>query len=405
VHPGLPDGPHFFFWYIVGPYIFVMKKYCLAAAKLLPVLITIVFVSGGFRQPSSDGPSVLPPTTHHYLYVAAPGIRNYLQYGGHGLLVFDMDDHFKFVKRIATGGLDDKGQPSNVKGIAVSPYTHCIYISTIQSLLCLDLQTEKLVWEKKYDHGCDRMSVSPDGKTIYLPSFEGDDWKVIDAKTGAVLHTIVTHSGSHNTVYGADGQRVYLEGLRSNYLTVVRTADYTTSQMGPFFNHIRPFTIDARQERCYVNCDSLLGFEVGDLHTGKMITHIDVKGFQMGPVKRHGCPSHGIALTPDERELWLADGFNEAIHIFSLGAAPRQTTTIKLSDQPGWITFSLDGKYALPSTGEVIDAETKKIVATLQDETGVHVQSEKMVEVQWNGARIVRVGDQFGIGRRGRDRK
>jgi len=398
-----------------------MKKYCLAAAGVVLAFL-IIIVPGGFRRPPViDAQPSLPPVIHHYLYVAVPGIRNYLQYGGHGLLVFDMDDRFKFVKRIPTGGLDDKGQPSNVKGIAVSSYTHCIYISTLQSLMCIDLQTEKLVWEKKYDNGCDRMSVSPDGKTIYLPSLEGDDWKVVDARTGDVLHKIVTHSGSHNTLYGPDGKKVYLEGLRSNYLTVVKAADYSVSQAGPFFNHIRPFTIDARQERCYVNCDSLLGFEVGDLRTGKMITHVDVKGFEMGPVKRHGCPCHGIALTPDERELWLADGFNEAIHVFSLGreggasagggpsaaggAVPRQGETIKLSDQPGWVTFSIDGKYALPSTGDVIDAKTKKIVATLLDEKGVHVQSEKMVEVEWEGERIVRAGDQFGIGRKGRDRK
>src|SRR5450631_4432639 len=64
-----------------------------------------------------------PLPVHHYLYVATPGVRNYLQYGGHGLLVFDMDENFRFIKRIATGGLDNKGQPSNVKGIAVSLYT------------------------------------------------------------------------------------------------------------------------------------------------------------------------------------------------------------------------------------------------------------------------------------------
>ncbi|MBS1603788.1 MAG: hypothetical protein JST42_14065, partial [Bacteroidetes bacterium] len=208
-----------------------------------------------------------PPSIHHYLYVAEPGIRNYLQYGGHGILVYDMDDHFKLLKRIPTGGLDDKGQPSNVKGVAVSLFTHCIYVSTILSLQCIDLLTGTSVWEKPYEGGCDRMSVSPDGKTIYLPSFEGDDWKVLDARTGDVLHKVVTHSASHNTIYGPDGKKVYLEGLRSNYLTVVRTSDYSTSLAGPFFDHIRPFTIDARQRRCYVNCDSLLGFEVGDLVT------------------------------------------------------------------------------------------------------------------------------------------
>jgi DNA-binding beta-propeller fold protein YncE len=337
----------------------------------------------------------------HYLYVAVPGVRNYLQYGGHGLLVFDMDNHFTFVKRIPTGGLDDKGQPSNVKGIAVSLYTHCIYISTMQSLLCLDLLTEKLVWEKTYEGGCDRMSVSPDGKTIYLPSFEGDDWKVVDAKTGAVLTKVVLHSASHNTVYGMDGKKVYLEGLKSNYLTAVNTADHEIAlTIGPFANHVRPFTIDSRQNRCFVNVDSLLGFEIGDLYTGKKTMHVDVQGFQTGPVKRHGCPSHGIALTPDEQEVWLADAFNESVHVFDISKhQPRLASSIKLSDQPGWITFSIDGKYALPSTGDIIEAKKKKIIATLQDETGAHVQSEKMVEVQFAGKQLLKAGDQFGLGR------
>lgn len=297
--------------------------------------------------------------------------------------------------------MDDKGQPSNVKGIAVSLYTHCIYISTIQAMQCIDLLTEKVLWEKKYENGCDRMSISPDGKTIYLPSFENDDWKVVDAKTGNVLHRIVLHSHSHNTLYGPDGKKVYLEGLRSNMLTVVNTADQKiVRQVGPFINHVRPFTIDAKQSRCFVNADSLLGFEVGDLNTGKKIAHVEVEGFQMGSVKRHGCPSHGIALTPDENEIWLADAFNESVHVFDITQNKiRQEKSIKVSDQPGWITFTIDGKYAMPSTGDIIDAKKREIIATLVDETGARVQSEKMVEVQFEGTKLVRAGDQFGIGR------
>ena len=71
-----------------------------------------------------------------------------------------------------------------------------------------------------------------------------------------------------------------------------------------------------------------------------------------------------------------------------------------MRDQPGWITFSLDGRHAYPSTGEVIDTKTRKIVATLTDETGRAVQSEKVVEIVFDGGKPVRTGDQFGIGRR-----
>src|SRR5258708_11042302 len=38
----------------------------------------------------------------HLLYVAEPGIRNYVDYGGVGVLVFDIDNGYKFVKRIPT---------------------------------------------------------------------------------------------------------------------------------------------------------------------------------------------------------------------------------------------------------------------------------------------------------------
>jgi hypothetical protein len=66
---------------------------------------------------------------------------------------------------------------------------------------------------------------------------------------------------------------------------------------------------------------------------------------------------------------------------------------------PGWITFSMDGKYAYPSSGEVIDVKTRKILLTLQDENFNNVSSEKMVEVHLVNNKAVKAGDQFGIGR------
>ena len=48
----------------------------------------------------------------------------------------------------------------------------------------------------------------------------------------------------------------------------------------------------------------------------------------------------------------------------------------------------------------MIDAETKKIIATLSDEKGGQVHSEKMVEIHWKGSIPVACGDQFGLGRK-----
>jgi len=336
-----------------------------------------------------------------YLYVAVPGIRNYLEYGGHGILVYDITDNYKLINRIPTGGLKADGTPSNVKGVAVSLATNSIYITTLEALQRIDLATEKIVWEKTYDGGCDRLSISPDGKTIYLPTLEKEHWNVVDAETGNVIKQIFTNSGAHNTLYGPNGSNVYLAGLRTPTLGVSDTRTHEViKQVGPFASAIRPFTINGSQSLCYVNVNGLLGFEIGDIKTGNKLHHVEVTGFQQGPVKRHGCPSHGIGLTPDEKEVWLCDAFNQRMHIFdNTVMPPEQIASVELRDQPGWITFSLDGKHAYPSTGEIIDVKTRKIITTLKDEKGNPVMSEKVIEIHMDGTKAMKAGDQFGIGR------
>lgn len=340
-------------------------------------------------------------TTRRLLYVAVPGIRNYLDRGGHGVLVFDVDRGHAFVRRIPARGLGDDGQPLNVKGIAASAATGRLYVSTLKFLTCFDLRTDRILWEKAYEGGCDRMALAPDGRVMYLPSLEKDHWHVIDALSGDVLRRLDFKSGAHNTVYGLDGRRAYLAGLRAPLLRVADTSDHSViREVGPFTSAIRPFTVNGRQTLCFVNVNGLLGFEVGDLVTGRMLHRVEVQGFKPGVPKRHGCPSHGVGLTPDEKEVWVCDAANQRMHIFDATVMPpRQVASVVVRDDPGWITFSLDGRLAYPSTGEVIDVATRKVVATLKDETGAAVHSEKVVEVHFDGDQPVRNGDQFGLGR------
>jgi DNA-binding beta-propeller fold protein YncE len=336
------------------------------------------------------------------LYVASPGIRNYVEYGGVGVLVYDIDAGHRWLKRIPTPEIQNGQTVENVKGIAASAKTGRLYVSTIRRLLCLDLRTDKVLWSRTYEGGCDRMSISPDGKTIYLPTLESNDWHVVDAISGDVIATLSPKSGAHNTVYGPDGKAVYLAGLHSSLLSIADAQSHSiTRTVGPFSAPIRPFTVNGKQTLCFVNVDDLLGFEIGDLRTGRMLHRIEVQGYQKGPVKRHGCPSHGIGLTPDETEIWLSDGANQRIHVFDATVMPpKQVTSIALREQPGWVTFSIDGRYAYPSTGEVIDTKTKQIVAALADETGRPVHSEKLMEIDLEDGQPVRTGNQFGIGGR-----
>ncbi len=337
---------------------------------------------------------------HHYLYVAEPGIRNYVEYGGIGVLVFDIDNSYKFVKRIPTWETGSGKEPENVKGIAASAATGRLYVTTINRMAALDIATGKKIWDRAYPGGCDRMAISPDGKILYVPSLEGAHWNVVNAATGDVIAKVEPRSGSHNTIFSLDGSRVYLAGLRSTFHSV---ADANThpliTTVGPISTPIRPFTVNGRGTLVFVNVNDLAGFEVGDLDTGKVLHRVEFQDYRPGPLKRHSCPSHGIALTPDERELWVVDGANNAVHVFDASLMPpRETATVRLRDFPGWISFSIDGKQAYSSTGEIVDTGTKKIVATLTDEAGRAVQSEKLLELDFDNGRVIRAGNQFGAG-------
>jgi DNA-binding beta-propeller fold protein YncE len=328
------------------------------------------------------------------LYVTMPG--TYYGGGTPGILIFDIDAEHKFVRRMATP--DFGGQ---TKGFCGSAATRKVYVSSTKKLWCFDLTTEKVLWDRAYDKGCDRMAITPDGRTIYMPSIEGRDWKVIDGATGDVIKKIEVREGPHNTLCSLDGGHAYLASLKYNKLTVVDTRTHTVErEVGPFSSAIRPFTVNGSGTLCYVNVNGLRGFEVGDLRTGEKLHRVEVPGGKGGGGK-HGCPSHGVGLTSDEREVWVTDSPGKAMQVFDATVSPpKHVAEIKLDHEPGWITFSIDGRYAYPSTGDVIETKSRKIICVLQDEKGGRAMSEKLLEIDFRDGQIGAMGNQFGIGRK-----
>jgi hypothetical protein len=71
------------------------------------------------------------------------------------VLVFDIDNGHRFVKRIplAGYGVDAAGKPLNVKGVCANAGTGRLYVSTLQNLICVDLVSEKVLWQKSFDRG------------------------------------------------------------------------------------------------------------------------------------------------------------------------------------------------------------------------------------------------------------
>jgi DNA-binding beta-propeller fold protein YncE len=353
--------------------------------------------------------------TQRFLYAALPGVGggNNLAYGGAGIVVFDIDRGHAFVKRVPLQGVppppstDGRGSANpqeSIKGIAAHAGTARLYVSTNRRVAAYDLRTDKLVWEQRYDdRGTDRIALSPDGSTLYAPALGAPKWIVADASTGARLTAIDKPGTAHNTQFSDDGGRVYFESqgnTRTMSIVDARTRAIV-KEVGPFGNVVRPFTFNGKETLLFANINDLLGFEVADLKSGAILHHVAVPDVTPGRSPTHGIPSHGIAMTQDETEIWVADNANNYVRIFDATVMPPTLkTSVKVRDEPGWITFGIDGTLGYPSTGDVIDVRSKRIVATLQDEHGAKVESEKMLEIDFAGGAPSVAGDQFGKGKK-----
>ncbi len=330
------------------------------------------------------------------LYMATP---DGAQKSGTGaaVLIFDIDDGHKFIRRIDAPVFNE-----GVRGFCPNAATHrAFYSTTNHTLGCLDLETDKVVWEKNYGFGCDRAAVTPDGKKIYVPTGwwvgEGaSEWFVVDAETGEITKHIPVNGRSHNTVMGPDGKSVYC-GSEITLNTVRTSDDMIVQQITPVGEKgVFPFTVNSRQTLAFVCLGQHVGFDVADLTTGKVLHRVFAGD---GSLARR---THGVGLTPDEKEVWISDQGGNRLYIFDTTTMPpRETGHVDLSaGGHGWVTFSLDGQYAWCHTPDVIDAHTRKIVATLKDEKGAPVSSSKFFEADFRDGKVVRVSDQFGVGRK-----
>jgi hypothetical protein len=349
-------------------------------------------------------------TVHHYEYV----------FPDEGMYVYDMDAGQRLVAHVRFP------MAKGIRGVAASPGTHTLYISYggdggnqgSGSMLAYDLIARRVTWQRSYSTGIDSMAVSPDGSRIYMPTGElspGSEWLVIDAGSGRVVSSIRGGTGPHNTIVGLSGRYVYLGGRNHDYLEV---ADTTTNQVvrniGPLRSGVRPFTINGSETLAFTTATGFLGFQVSSLTTGQVLYTQSFPGFTYDPSTfPASAPSHGISLSPNERQVWVMDAPNGYVHVFDVShlpaEAPRLVANIALphrlsgAEEPctydcgrdGWLEHSRDGRFVyVGDSGDVLSTATFKPVAYIPTLR----QTRKMLEIDWRGAVPIATTTRSGLG-------
>ncbi len=270
-----------------------------------------------------------------------------------------------------------------IKRIEVGPQPHGLISTADGSQLFLTIENTageqgELVWfDPATDTVTRRMTIgprpnqpacTPDGKLIYIPCDDAT-WWVVDTVKGEVLKKIATGGRPHNTLCSPDGKRMYL-GPKGSYHVLI--ADTTTHKLIgeiPLSDAPRPLALSRDEKRLYANVDTLIGFEVADLVSRKVIHRVEAEVPE--ELLRKASRSHGIGLRPDEKELWMCDVYHDRTYVFDLTVEPpKQTATIVMHGGGYWMCFSPDGKYCYISerigdSVAVLDTATKQSVARI----------------------------------------
>src|SRR5439155_6477242 len=135
----------------------------------------------------------------------------------------------------------------------------------------------------------------------------------------------------------------------------------------------------------FATVNNFVGFQVADVATGKIKYTIAPPNYVQPNPPLGAALSHGIAMTPDEKTLWVVDDLKIGVHVWDisqiatgppkyLGFVKTRATGKNLAGQkdpaasndatgvPAWLVSSYDGRYIYPESGEIIDVATRQVI-------------------------------------------
>jgi YVTN family beta-propeller protein len=282
---------------------------------------------------------------------------------GDNIHVIDLGS-FKVIGKIRTG--------EHPHGAAVSADGRQFFttVEKDHTLRVIDTATNQIMQVIKLSGLPNQCAVTPDGKFVGVPIRDGDSVDIVDVTAGKVVKNLPVKA-PHNC-YNA---------LRNDHIWVTSMGDYKVNLIDlkslaylaeiPVGGIPRPLVVTRDEATLYCQLSDLHGFVVVDVPGRKVSARVELAPLPPDvkfPVAH--TPSHGLALTPDEKELWATSCGTDFVYVYNT-ASKRIVDKVRTGHGPAWLTFSPDGKYCCVSNvlGDdvsIIDAAKRQEVARIK---------------------------------------
>ncbi len=239
-------------------------------------------------------------------------------------------------------------------------------------LIALDPKSGEIQWRLDLDGMPHHMSVSKDGKRVFVPYY--DTWwlAVVDVEAKQIIKKIWIGHGGHGTKLSADGKRLYVGSMMNDTLTVIDIEKLEVANVFGFRDAVRPFVFPKDESVIYVQQSWLHGFVVLDPKT-RAQRKVELpnlgKEVSMPDFYPHNV-NHGITLKPDESELWCNGSALNFVAVFKHPSL-ELVADIPVGTDPNDIEFNGDGRFVYVTNRgsddlSIIDSATYKEVKRLK---------------------------------------
>lgn len=263
-----------------------------------------------------------------------------------------------------------------------------VYISneTDSVLDVVDQKSGKIINKVHLSGHPNNIAVTKDGREVLVCIAAAPGaLDVVDTTSMEVVKTVPVKGPLHNVYVTPDGKFAVAGSVAAKRLTVVDLKTMEPVWDVSFDGGVRPMTFDTNADgstrRIFVQLSNLHGFAVVDFAKHQEVSRVMLPEGKYGKEEwRLGTPSHGIAVAPDGKTLWVNSILANAVFEYSLpdlkllghAALPEVKRQGKPASGavPEWITFTPDNKTVYVSNSaarsvSAIDTQTLKEIASI----------------------------------------
>jgi YVTN family beta-propeller protein len=253
--------------------------------------------------------------------------------------------------------------------ITVGNHVHCVALTpdgrrlfttseVDHTLITSDTETHKIIGTVKLPGKPNHCAVTPDGRYVTVPIRDGDSVAIVDVNQQKVVKLLPIKE-PHNSVNMGSNRYMFVSSMGAHEIDVIDLEKMDYSAHIPVGGRPRPFVIAKDGRTMYVAVSDLHGFNIVDIPEKKVTQRVEMPSEHPAPPRPRefetpDTETHGLALSPDESELWVTSLLDDCIYIYDL-KAKKVVGRLNTGDGPNWVVFSPDAKYACVSNTDSDD--------------------------------------------------